>query len=206
MESSHFVYLAPCGGDRQARRRSRKWVRAGIHHVTAIAGRRAATSTSTPALGAAPHQKDRQFDDPETYHLFTATRRPAGRDSDVLPWAQAAPAGLGIGENPGDDVPRARGRDRLWTHRFVDKGVSPRGAGGSALARPGAAVHDSDGMRLALVGVRGAENEPAWSNGEIPPRRRSAVFTASACCWRCAPNGGILSDVLASRALPPTAG
>ena len=27
---------------------------------------------------------------------------------------------------------------------------------------------DPDGMALALVGVAGAENEPGWSNGDVP--------------------------------------
>jgi glyoxalase family protein len=37
---------------------------------------------------------------------------------------------------------------------------------------------DPDGMSLALVGVRGAEAEVGWSNGDIPPNTRSAASTA----------------------------
>ena len=83
-----------------------------------------------------------------------------------------------------------------WTHRFVEKGVAHEALeqrfGETALP-----FTDSDGMRLALVGVRGAENEPAWSNGEIPAEAAIRGFHGvSLLLEDAAPTGGILSDVL----------
>ncbi|MGY3648436.1 glyoxalase family protein [Bradyrhizobium sp. LM4.3] len=54
-----------------------------------------------------------------------------------------------------------------WTQRFTEKGVAyealEKRFGESVLP-----FTDPDGMALALVGVPGAENEPGWSNGDVP--------------------------------------
>jgi len=53
-----------------------------------------------------------------------------------------------------------------WTHRLVEKGVE-HGAIDRRFDEPVLTLADPDGMRLALVGVEGAENEKGWSNGDV---------------------------------------
>lgn len=54
-----------------------------------------------------------------------------------------------------------------WTQRFTEKGIAyealEKRFGESVLP-----FTDPDGMALALVGIPGAENEPGWSNGDVP--------------------------------------
>jgi glyoxalase family protein len=54
-----------------------------------------------------------------------------------------------------------------WTQRFLEKGIHyealEKRFGESVLP-----FTDPDGMALALVGVPGAEDKPAWSNGDVP--------------------------------------
>ncbi|MGY3500831.1 glyoxalase family protein [Bradyrhizobium sp. USDA 4471] len=54
-----------------------------------------------------------------------------------------------------------------WTQRFIEKGIAyealEKRFGESVLP-----FTDPDGMALALVGISGAENEPGWSNGDVP--------------------------------------
>jgi glyoxalase family protein len=170
----------------------------GIHHVTAIAGpARRNVDFYTRALGLRLIKKTVNFDDPETYHLYYGDE--AARPGAILtffPWAQAAPGRLGIGETQETMFRVPEGAIGYWAHRFVEKGVAHEALekrfGETALP-----FTDSDGMRLALVGVRGAENEPAWSNGEIPAEAAIRGFHGvSLLLEDAAPTGGILSDVL----------
>jgi glyoxalase family protein len=170
----------------------------GIHHVTAIAGpARRNVDFYTRALGLRLIKKTVNFDDPETYHLYYGDE--AAQPGAILtffPWAQAAPGRLGIGETQETMFRVPEGAIGYWTHRFVEKGVAHEALeqrfGETALPFTG-----SDGMRLALVGVRGAENEPAWSNGEIPAEAAIRGFHGvSLLLEDAAPTGGILSDVL----------
>jgi glyoxalase family protein len=170
----------------------------GIHHVTAIAGpARRNVDFYTRALGLRLIKKTVNFDDPGTYHLYYGDE--AGQPGAILtffPWAQATPGRLGIGETQETMFRVPEGAIGYWTHRFVEKGVAHEALekrfGETALP-----FTDSDGMRLALVGVRGAENEPAWSNGEIPAEAAIRGFHGvSLLLEDAAPTGGILSDVL----------
>jgi glyoxalase family protein len=83
-----------------------------------------------------------------------------------------------------------------WTHRFVEKGVAHQ-----ALAkRFGGAVlpfTDPDGMRLALDGVKDAENEAGWNNGDVPAERAIRGFHGVTLLLDDAVRtGAILTDVL----------
>src|SRR5260370_32162317 len=54
-----------------------------------------------------------------------------------------------------------------WTNRFIEKGISyqkPEKRFGETVLP----FTDQDGMALALVGIANAENEPSWSNGDVP--------------------------------------
>jgi len=141
----------------------------GIHHVTAIAGNALKNfDFYTRVLGLRFVKKTVNFDDPGTYHFYYGDE--AGSPGTILtffPWEGAAPGrgGTGQAQQTAFRVPaRALG---YWTQRFLEKGV----AHAAIEKRFGESVlpfTDPDGMSLALVGVPGGENEPGWSNGEIP--------------------------------------
>lgn len=69
---------------------------------------------------------------------------------------------------------------------------------------------DPDGMSLALVGVPDADNEPAWTNGDIPVEHAIRGFHGVTLLLdSAARTGAVLSDVLGlkeaeiEKALPP---
>ena len=83
-----------------------------------------------------------------------------------------------------------------WTHRFVEKGVAHE-APAKRFGETVLPFKDPDGMRLALVGVPGIENEPAWSDGEVPAEHAIRGFHGvSLLLANAAPTGAILTDVL----------
>jgi glyoxalase family protein len=140
----------------------------GIHHVTAIAGKpNRNLDFYTRVLGLRFVKKTVNFDDPGTYHLYYGDD--VGHPGTILtffPWENAAPGrvGVGLAQETAFRVPA--GSLGYWTHRMVKKGVE-HGAIERRFGEPVLTLTDPDGMRLALVGVDGAENEPAWSNGKI---------------------------------------
>jgi glyoxalase family protein len=141
----------------------------GIHHVTAIAGNALQNfAFYTRSLGLRFVKKTVNFDDPATYHFYYGDE--TGHPGTILtffPWEGAAPGrgGVGHAQQTAFRVPaRSLG---YWTHRFIAKGIAHE----ALEKRFGEAVlpfTDSDGMSLALVGVPGIENEPGWSNGDVP--------------------------------------
>ena len=141
----------------------------GIHHVTAIAGPASRNvDFYTRTLGLRLVKKTVNFDDPGTYHFYYGDE--TGRPGTVLtffPWAHVARGRLGIGETQETLFRVPVGAIGYWTHRFIAKGVAHK----AIEKRFGESVlpfTDPDGMALALVGVPGAENEPGWSNGDVP--------------------------------------
>src|ERR1700744_2913012 len=142
----------------------------GIHHVTAIAGSaRRNLDFYVRTLGLRLVKKTVNFDDPGTYHLYYGDE--AGGPGTILtffPW-EGVPAGrLGTGETAETAFRVPEGAIGYWTHRFIDKGVAHQ----TLIKRFGESVlpfTDPDGARLALVAEAGAEAEPAWSAGDIPP-------------------------------------
>jgi glyoxalase family protein len=170
----------------------------GIHHVTAIAGpARRNVEFYTRILGLRLVKKTVNFDDPDTYHLYYGDE--TGRPGTVLtffPWAQAAPGRLGVGEAQETVFRAPEGALGYWMHRFVEKGIAHQALekrfGETALP-----FRDSDGMRLALVAAPGAEDELAWSNGEIPADMAIRGFhSVSLLLEDASPTGAILSDIL----------
>jgi glyoxalase family protein len=140
-----------------------------IHHVTAIAGR---PSTNldfyTHTLGLRFVKKTVNFDDPGTYHFYYGDE--AGQPGTILtffPWEHAAPGRRGIGQTHETAFRVPASSIAHWCQRLVERGVKHE----APVKRFGESViefTDPDGMRLAIVGVEGAETEAAWSNGEIP--------------------------------------
>ncbi|MFG1423803.1 ring-cleaving dioxygenase [Roseixanthobacter liquoris] len=170
----------------------------GIHHVTAISGPAQRNKTFyTDTLGLRLVKKTVNFDDPGTYHFYYGDE--AGRPGSILtffPWEHAAPGRLGVGETQETVLRVPEGAIGYWAHRFVEKGV----AHDAPTKRFGESVlsfRDPDGTRLALVGVPGAEKEPAWSAGDIPAEVAIRGFhSVSLMVADAAPTGAILTDVL----------
>jgi glyoxalase family protein len=141
----------------------------GLHHVTAIAGNALRNlDFYTHTVGLRLVKRTVNFDDPGTYHLYYGDER--GHPGTVLtffPWEHAVKGSLGVGETQ-ETAFRVPARAlAYWTQRFVEKGVAHE----TPEKRFGETVlpfSDPDGMRLALVAVPEAENEPSWSNGTIP--------------------------------------
>ena len=141
----------------------------GIHHVTAIAGDPLKNfDFYTRDLGLRFVKKTVNFDDASTYHFYYGDE--TGSPGTILtffPWAGAPAGRRGVGEThqTAFRVPlRSLG---YWTQRFVEKGIAHQ-APEKRFGEQVIPFTDPDGMALALVGVAGAEEEPGWSNGDIP--------------------------------------
>jgi glyoxalase family protein len=141
----------------------------GIHHVTAIAGDPLKNfDFYTRDLGLRFVKKTVNFDDPSTYHFYYGDE--TGSPGTILtffPWAGAPAGRRGVGEThqTAFRVPlRSLG---YWTERFIEKGI-PHEALEKRFGESVLPFTDPDGMALALVGVARAENEPGWSNGDVP--------------------------------------
>jgi glyoxalase family protein len=169
----------------------------GIHHVTAIAGpARRNLDFYTRVLGLRLVKKTVNFDDPGSYHLYYGDER--GRPGTILtffPWEHVAPGRLGIGETQETVFRVPEGSIGYWTHRFIDKGVAHQ-ALEKRFSETVLSFKDPDGMRLALVGLRGIEPEPAWTGSDVPAEHAIRGFhSISLLLEDAAPTGAILTDV-----------
>lgn len=141
----------------------------GLHHVTAIAGNPIRNfGFYTRNLGLRFVKKTVNFDDPGTYHFYYGDE--TGRPGTILtffPWTGVPAGRRGVGETHQTAFRVPQRSLGYWTQRFTEKGIAyealEKRFGESVLP-----FTDPDGMALALVGVPGAENEPAWSNGDVP--------------------------------------
>jgi glyoxalase family protein len=169
----------------------------GIHHVTAIAGKpNRNLDFYTRVLGLRFVKKTVNFDDPGTYHFYYGDE--VGHPGTILtffPWENAAPgrAGVGLAQETAFRVPEES--LGYWTHRLIKKGIDH-----SAIERrfdePVVTLTDPDGMKLALVGVRGAEKEPGWSNGKITAENAIRGFhSMTLMLAEAAPTAAVLTGV-----------
>ena len=169
----------------------------GIHHVTAISGpARRNLDFYKRVLGLRFVKKTVNFDDPGTYHLYFGDAAAApGSILTFFPWEHAAPGRLGIGETQETVFRVPEGAIGYWAHRLVEHGVTHdvpvKRFGETVLA-----FRDPDGMRLALVGLPGIEDEPAWAEGGIPAEHAIRGFHGvSLLLAEAAPTAAILTDV-----------
>ena len=142
---------------------------AGIHHVTAICGdpkRNVAFYTCN--LGLRLVKKTVNFDDPTTWHLYYGdeTGRP-GTALTFFAWGErpAGRNGNGMAVETAFIIPE--GSLGYWTQRLVGLGIAhdaPEKRFGESVLP----LRDPDGMRLALVAVKGADQIPGWPNGDVP--------------------------------------
>jgi glyoxalase family protein len=140
-----------------------------IHHVTAIAGEpQRNLDFYAGLLGMRLVKLTVNYDDPGTYHFYYGDE--TGRPGTILtffPWAGVSPGRRGVGETHQTAFRVPQRSLGYWTQRFTEKGIAyealEKRFGESVLP-----FTDPDGMALALVGIPGAENEPGWSNGDVP--------------------------------------
>jgi glyoxalase family protein len=168
-----------------------------IHHVTAIAGDPARNlEFYARTLGLRFVKKTVNFDDPGTYHFYYGNE--TGDPGTILTffaWRHAAPGCGGIGQAD-ETALRIPARSlAYWTQRLAAKGVQ-HGAAGRRFDQPVLALTDADGLKLALIGIEGAEAQSAWSNGEIPAEHAiRGVHGVTLLLRDAAPTAAILTDV-----------
>jgi glyoxalase family protein len=170
----------------------------GIHHVTAIAGKANGNlDFYTRVLDLRLVKKTVNFDDPGTYHFYYGDE--GGSPGTILtffPWERAAAGrgGVGLTQTTAFRIP-ARSI-AFWTHRLVEMGVKHE-APIKLFGETVLAFSDPDGMRLALVGVAGADSEAAWSSGHVPAEHAIRGFhSVTLLLEEAGPTGAILTDVL----------
>jgi glyoxalase family protein len=141
----------------------------GIHHVTAIAGDPVKNlSFYTRDLGLRFVKKTVNFDDPSNYHFYFGDE--TGHPGTILTfftWKNAAAHQRGVGEASQTAFRVPLSSIGYWTDRFIERGIAyqkPEKRFGETVLP----FTDQDGMALALVGTADADNEPGWSNGDIP--------------------------------------
>ena len=145
----------------------------------------------TRTLGLRLVKKTVNFDDPGTYHFYYGDE--TGRPGTVLtffPWAHVARGRLGIGETQETLFRVPVSAIGYWTHRFIAKGV-PHKAIEKRFGKSVLSFEDSDGTRLALVGVPGSEGESGveWRRGtggacdpRIPQRQPASAGSGTDGC------------------------
>jgi glyoxalase family protein len=142
---------------------------AGIHHVTAICSDpKRNVAFYTGDLGLRLVKKTVNFDDPSTWHLYYGdeTGRP-GTALTFFAWGDVPRGrnGTGMAVETAFIIPE--GSLGYWTQRLIERGI----AHAAPERRFGATVlplSDPDGMRLALVALKGADAMAGWSNGDVP--------------------------------------
>jgi glyoxalase family protein len=173
----------------------------GIHHVTAIAGEaRRNFEFYTRTLGLRFVKKTVNFDDPGTYHFYYGNE--SGDPGTILtffPWQHVAPGRAGVGQTQETAFRVPETAIGYWTHRFIEKGVLHE-APVKRFGRTVLTFRDPDGMGLALVGIPGAEVEPAWIGGNVPAECAIRGFEGVTLMLDdIAPAAAILTDVLGFR-------
>jgi glyoxalase family protein len=170
----------------------------GLHHVTAIAGpARRNLDFYAQTLGLRLVKRTVNFDDPGTWHLYYGDA--AGQPGTLVtffPWANAAPGRLGAGETREILLRVPAAAIGYWTHRLVEQGVAHE-LPSRRFGAPVLSLRDRDGLRLALVGIAGAEAEPAWSDGTVPAEHAiRGLHGVSLLLEDVAPTAAVLTDVL----------
>jgi len=170
----------------------------GIHHVTAIASNALRNfDFYTQSLGLRFVKKTVNFDDPGTYHFYYGDE--SGTPGTILtffPWEHAAQGRGGVGQTQQTAFRVPARSIGYWTHRFIEKGVAHE-ALEKRFGETVLSFTDPDGMSLALVGVPGAENERAWSNGDVPAEHAIRGFHGVTLLLDdAAKTGAILTNVL----------
>ncbi|WP_137154298.1 ring-cleaving dioxygenase [Rhizobium sp. FKL33] len=172
-----------------------------IHHITANSGNLDRTlDFYGRVLGRRLVKKTVNFEAPSAYHLYFGDE--TGSPGSILTffvWDDTAPGRLGIGET--QDVGLAAPRQSLgfWMHRFIQNGVSfspfEKRFGETILP-----FRDPDGLRLALVGVDGLENQLGYEGKDVPAEHAvRGVHNVTLLIDRSGPTADILTALLGYR-------
>jgi len=150
---------------------------AGIHHVTAIC-RDPANNVAFYAgnLGLRMVKRTVNFDDPGIWHLYYGDE--IGRPGTALTffaWGEqpAGRNGNGMAAETAFVIPESS--LGYWTQRLIERGIA-HDAPEKRFGERVLPFRDADGMRLALVAVKGAERIPGWSDGDVPPEHALRGF------------------------------
>ena len=143
---------------------------AGIHHVTAIC-RDPANNVAfyTGNLGLRLVKRTVNFDDPSTWHLYYGDE--VGRPGTALTffaWGEQQPSGRngnGMAAETAFIIPKSS--LGYWAQRLIERDIAHE-APEKRFGERVLPFRDADGMRLALVAVKGADEIPGWSNGDVP--------------------------------------
>jgi glyoxalase family protein len=143
---------------------------AGIHHVTAIC-RDPANNVAfyTGNLGLRLVKRTVNFDDPSTWHLYYGDE--VGRPGTALTffaWGEQQPSGRngnGMATETAFIIPESS--LGYWAQRLIERDIAHE-APEKRFGERVLPFRDADGMRLALVAVKGADEIPGWSNGDVP--------------------------------------
>jgi glyoxalase family protein len=173
----------------------------GIHHVTAIAGDPVKNvSFYTRDLGLRFVKKTVNFDDPSTYHFYFGDE--TGSPGTILtffPWTNVPAGQRGVGETHQTAFRVPLRSIGYWTQRFIEKGI-PHQTLEKRFGQSVLPFTDQDGMALALVGIADAENEPGWSNEDIPSEHAIRGFQGVTLLLNSAQKtAAILTDVFGFR-------
>ena len=165
----------------------------GIHHVTAISGdARRNLAFYTRTLGLRMVKKTVNFDDPGSYHLYYGDA--AGTPGTILtffPWDKAPAGRAGAGELQETMFRVPQAAIGYWAVRLAAYDLKQT----ERFGEPVLTFRDPDGMRLALVGLRGVEREPAWDD-DIPAEHAIRGFHGvSLMVADAAPTAAVLSDI-----------
>lgn len=173
----------------------------GIHHVTAIAGDPARNvDFYTRVLGLRMVKKTVNYDDPGTYHFYFGDE--AGNPGTILtffPWAHVPRGRSGVGGTHETAFRVPEGAIGFWAHRFIEKGVTHERIA-RRFGQPVLAFTDPDGTRLALVGVKDAEAEAAWTgNGVAAEHAIRGFHGVTLLLEKAERTAAVLTDVLGFR-------
>jgi catechol 2,3-dioxygenase-like lactoylglutathione lyase family enzyme len=143
---------------------------AGIHHVTAIC-RDPANNVSfyTGNLGLRLVKRTVNFDHPSTWHLYYGDE--VGRPGTALTFfagGEQQPSGRngnGMATETAFIIPESS--LGYWAQRLIERDIAHE-APEKRFGERVLSFRDADGMRLALVAVKGADEIPGWSNGDVP--------------------------------------
>ncbi len=119
-------------------------------------------------LGLRFVKKTVNFDEPSTYHFYYGDE--TGSPGTILtffPWTNAPVGRRGVGETRQTAFRIPLRSIGYWTQRFIEKGILHQMLE-KRFDQSVLPFTDRDGMALALVGIADAENEPGWSNEDIP--------------------------------------
>jgi glyoxalase family protein len=149
----------------------------GIHHVTATCGdAKRNVAFYTRSLGLRMVKRTVNFDDPTAWHLYYGDE--TGRPGTALTFfargeVAAGRNGNGMAVETAFVVPEPS--LGYWTQRLVALDI-PHEAPEKRFGQTVLPLRDPDGMRLALVASKGADQIPGWSNGDVPAEQAVRGF------------------------------